>query len=57
MFQHRGIEGIRVLQGLIGLARKAPAEQLDRAASKALQRAGWRLGVVNDDLNPTSATI
>jgi len=44
MYQHRGIEGIRVMQGLIALARKTPAEQLERAASKALQRAGWRLG-------------
>jgi transposase len=44
MHQHRGIEGIRVLQGLISLARKTPHEQLERAASKALQRAGWRLG-------------
>jgi hypothetical protein len=31
------------MQGLIALARKTPAEDLDRAASKALQRAGWRL--------------
>jgi transposase len=44
MCQHRGIEGIRVMQGLISLARKTPQEQLERAASKALQRAGWRLG-------------
>lgn len=44
MCQHRGIEGVRVLQGLIALGRKTPAEQLERAASKALQRAGWRLG-------------
>lgn len=44
MHQHRGIEGIRVLQGLMSLARKTPAEQLEMAAAKALQRAGWRLG-------------
>lgn len=44
MCQHRGIEGIRVLQGLLALARKTPGEQIDRAAAKALQRAGWRLG-------------
>ena len=36
-------EAIRVMQGLIALSRKTPAEQLERAASKALQRAGWRL--------------
>ena len=44
MHHHRGIEAIRVLQGLLALARKTPADSLDRAAAKALQRAGWRLG-------------
>jgi transposase len=44
MHRHRGIESIRVLQGLIALARKTPAESLERAAAKALQRAGWKLG-------------
>ena len=42
MHRHRPIESIRVMQGLIALARKTPARELDRAASKALQRAGWR---------------
>jgi hypothetical protein len=50
MCQHRGIEGIRVLQGLLALARKTPAEQIERAAAKALQRAGWRLGDVKQAL-------
>ena len=50
MCQHRGIEGVRVLQGLLALGRKTPAEQLERAASKALQRAGWRLGDVKQAL-------
>ena len=50
MHQHRGIEAIRVLQGLLSLARKTSAEQLDRAASKALQRAGWRLGDIKQAL-------
>lgn len=43
MCQHRGLQGIRGLQGLLALARKTPEEQIERAASKALQRAGWRL--------------
>ena len=43
MHHHRGLEGIRVLQGLRSLARKTPAEQLEAAAAKALQRAAWRL--------------
>ena len=50
MCQHRGIEGIRVLQGLLALARKTPAETIERAAAKALQRAGWRLGDVKQAL-------
>lgn len=36
--------GAKVLGPLIALGRKTPAKQLERAASKALQRAGWRLG-------------
>lgn len=50
MCQHRGIESIRVLQGLLALARKTPGEQLEPAAAKALQRAGWRLGDVKQAL-------
>ncbi len=50
MCQHRGLEGIRVLQGLLALARKTPAEKIERAAAKALQRAGWRLGDVKQAL-------
>ena len=50
MCQHRGIEGIRVLQGLLALGRKTPAEKIERAAAKALQRAGWRLGDVKQAL-------
>jgi hypothetical protein len=43
MYKHRGLEGVRVLQGLLALARQHPAVQLELAAGKALQRAGWRL--------------
>jgi hypothetical protein len=50
MCQHRGLEGIRVLQGLLALARKTPGEQIERATAKALQRAGWRLGDVKQAL-------
>lgn len=50
MCQHRGIEAVRVMQGLLSLARKTPAEQLERAASKALQRAGWRLSEIKQAL-------
>ncbi len=42
--RHRPIESIRVMMGLIALGRKTPFEDLDRAAVKALQRAGWKGG-------------
>lgn len=42
--QHRPIESIRVMQGVLSLARKVPPPDVDRAAGKALQRAGWTLG-------------
>lgn len=43
MHKHRGLPGIRVMQGLLALARKTPREQLERAAARALQRAAWGL--------------
>jgi hypothetical protein len=42
--QHRPLESIRVMQGVLALARKVPPSDVDRAAGKALQRAGWTLG-------------
>jgi hypothetical protein len=50
MYKHRGIEGVRVLQGLLALARTTPTDQLELAAGKALQRAGWRLRAVKEAL-------
>jgi len=46
MHKHRGIEGVRVLQGLLSLARANPRGQLELAAGKALERAAWRLSDV-----------
>lgn len=43
MHKHRGIEGVRVLQGLLSLARANPHDRLEVAAGKALERAGWRI--------------
>ena len=43
MYQHRGVEGLRVLQGLIHLARKHPVAELERATAATLARAAWRL--------------
>jgi transposase len=43
MVQARGIEGLRVLQGLLGLPRKHPAAEVDRACAIALEHGAWRL--------------
>jgi hypothetical protein len=57
MYKHRGIEGIRVLQGLIGLARTHPTDPLELAAGKALQRAGWRLRDVKQALHEPANVV
>ena len=43
MYAQRGPEGLRVLQGLLGLAEKYPCAQLERAASLAVRHGAWRL--------------
>jgi transposase len=44
MYQNRGCEGgIRVLQGLLQLARQHPVDSLEAAAEKAHRHACWRL--------------
>ena len=43
MYQNRGPIGMRVLQGLLQLARKHPVDQLETAAGKACRHACWRL--------------
>jgi hypothetical protein len=43
MYGNRGPTGMRVLQGLLHLARKHPAGQLEAASEKALRHACWRL--------------
>ncbi len=57
MYKHRGLEGVRVLQGLLALARQAPLDQLELAAGKALQRAGWRLRDVKAALHEPSNVV
>jgi transposase len=51
MYQHRGVEGLRVMQGLIHLARKHPVGQLERAAIATLTRAAWRLRDIRNALS------
>lgn len=46
MVQARGVEGVRVLQGLLAMARKHPPGQIDRACGIALEHQAWRLGTI-----------
>ena len=43
MLEARGIEGVRVLQGLLSLARKHPADTLEKACESALSHQIFRL--------------
>jgi hypothetical protein len=43
MLHARGIEGTRVLQGLLALAKKHPAEALENACKTALSHGEYRL--------------
>lgn len=46
MVQHRGIEGVRVLQGLVSLANKHPEKQINRACEIALSHGAFRLRTI-----------
>jgi hypothetical protein len=43
LYQQRGAESLRVLQGLLALAEKHPAPQLDQACQLALAHDAWHL--------------
>ncbi len=43
LYQQRGPESLRVLQGLLALAEKHPAPQLDQACRLALTHGAWHL--------------
>jgi transposase len=43
MYQNRGVEGMRVLQGLLALAGDYSPKQLNEACRQALQQGDWRL--------------
>ena len=46
MLQTRGIEGVRVLQGLLALAKRHDAEALERACQVAFSHGAWRLKTI-----------
>ena len=46
MVQSRGVEGVRVLQGLLNLARRHPSEAIERACDTALSYGADRLRTI-----------
>ena len=46
MLKQRGVEGVRVLQGLLALAARHAAADIDRACGIALAHAEYRLRTV-----------
>lgn len=42
-FAHRGVYGLRALQGLVGLTKKHPVGAIEHAAASARRRGAWRL--------------
>lgn len=51
----RGIEGTRVLQGLLSLTKKHPCEELEKACEIALAHSCWRLRAVRQLLGRKAA--
>ena len=43
LYRQRGVQGIRVLQGLLALAGKHPVADLERACQRAIEYGAWRL--------------
>jgi len=48
MLDARGIQGVRVLQGLLSLAEKHPCRQIERACQAALSHGAYRLRAVRE---------
>lgn len=54
MIQARGIEGVRVLQGLLALCKRHDAESLERACEVAFSHGAWRLKTIRQLLQRTA---
>jgi transposase len=48
MVQHRGIEGVRVLMGLLSLAKRHRSEQIEQACEIALTHGAYRLRTIRE---------
>lgn len=54
MLQQRGASGIRVMQGLLGLARKHPSQAIENACKQALEHGRYRLEDIRNLMNQPS---
>jgi len=48
LVRERGIEGVRVLQGLVALANRQPSEQVEQACALALEHRCFRLRTIRE---------
>jgi len=55
VIQHRGIEGVRVLQGLLGLAKRHRGEALEKACEIAVSYQSYRLRTIRTLLKQEGA--
>ena len=56
MFQNRGIQGVRVLQGLLSLTKRHPSEALEKACETALAHQAYRLRTLRQLIERQAAT-
>jgi hypothetical protein len=57
MLAQRGVEGLRVLQGLLQLVRKHPVAEVEAATALALQQGAWRLRSLRHLLTTTAPVV
>jgi hypothetical protein len=57
MYALRGVEGIRVLQGFLGLVDDHPIGAIERASQRALDQGAWRLRELKALLAEPSAQL
>jgi len=53
MLKERGIQGVRVLQGFVGLTKKYPAQAINQASKTALSANMFRLRPLRELINRT----
>jgi hypothetical protein len=56
MLKERGIQGVRVLQGFVGLTKNYPAQAINQASKTALSANMFRLRPLRELINRTDQT-